>query len=60
MVLVMSATLAFTYWVTGNLTLFLWTFAIMAAVVIWAVKYPSSKEEHDRRKKAGEKISWLK
>ena len=60
MVLVMSATLVFTYWATGNLTLFLWTFAIMAAVAIWAVKYPSSKKEHDRRKKAGEKIAWLK
>jgi len=60
MVLVMSATLVFTYWATGNLKLFLWTFAIMAAVAIWAVKYPSSKQEHDRRKKAGEKIAWLK
>jgi len=29
-------------------------------VLIWASRYPSTKEESDRRKAAGEKIGWFK
>lgn len=36
------------------------TAAFMAIVAIWAWRYPSSVEEHDRRKETGEKIGWLK
>lgn len=31
-----------------------------ALVLIWASRYPSTKEESDRRKAAGEKLGWLK
>jgi hypothetical protein len=27
---------------------------------LWASRYPSTKEESDRRKAAGEKIGWFK
>ena len=36
------------------------TACFMAIVAIWAWRYPSSVEEHDRRKETGEKIGWLK
>jgi uncharacterized membrane protein YbaN (DUF454 family) len=36
------------------------TAGFMALVAIWAWRFPSSVEEHDRRKAAGEKIGWLK
>lgn len=37
-----------------------WTAAFMAIVAVWAWRYPSTPEEYDRRKAAGEKISWFK
>ena len=36
------------------------TAVFMAFVVIWAWRYPNTPEEYDRRKAAGEKISWIK
>ncbi len=36
------------------------TAIFMALVAIWAWRFPSSVEEHDRRKAAGEKIGWIK
>ena len=36
------------------------TACFMAIVAVWAWRYPSSVEEHDRRKETGEKIGWLK
>lgn len=36
------------------------TAGFMAIVAIWAWRFPSSVEEHDRRKEQGEKIGWLK
>jgi uncharacterized membrane protein YbaN (DUF454 family) len=31
-----------------------------ALVLLWASRYPGTKEESDRRKAAGEKVGWLK
>jgi len=36
------------------------TAVFMALVATWAWRFPSSVEEHDRRKLKGEKIGWLK
>jgi uncharacterized protein len=36
------------------------TAAVMGIVAIWAWRFPGSVEEWQRRKDAGEKISWLK
>jgi hypothetical protein len=38
----------------------MWSGGFMALVAIWAWRYPGSVEEQKRRKKAGEKIAWLK
>jgi len=35
------------------------TAVFMALVAIWAWRYPSSVEEHDRRKAQGKKIGWF-
>jgi len=60
MVVVMSTSLAIIWFTTGNVNATIWTSGVMAAVVIWASRYPGSKEEAERRVKAGEKIGWLK
>ena len=36
------------------------TAVFMALVAIWAWRFPSSVEEHDRRKQEGKRIGWLK
>ena len=38
----------------------IYTGIFMALVAVWAWRYPSTPEEYDRRKEAGEKIAWLK
>ena len=35
------------------------TALFMACVALWAWRYPSSVEEHDRRKAQGKKIGWF-
>lgn len=60
MVTVMIISLLTIWFTTGNLVAIYWTSGVMAAVVIWASRYPGSKEEAQRRIDAGEKIGWLK
>ena len=60
MVLVMSSTLAFTYYMTMNVNAVLWSGSFMALVAIWAWRYPGSLEEHERRTKLGLRVAWLK
>ena len=38
----------------------IYTAAFMSLVAIWAWRFPSSVEEHERRKQNNEKIGWLK
>ena len=60
MIIVMSSSLAFLWYATGNMKAVLWSGGFMALVAIWAWRYPGSVEEYNRRVKAGEKIAWLK
>lgn len=60
MILVMSSTLVFTWFFTGNIKAVLWSGTFMALVAVWAWRYPSTLKEHDARVKAGRKIGWLK
>ena len=59
MVLTMSSSLvimAFTVPVVGVVA----TALTMVLVAVWAWRYPSTVEEYQRRKDAGEKIGWTK
>lgn len=48
-------------WVTTqNLVLFISVALFMAFWMIWAIRYPGTIEEWQRRKAAGEKIGWFK
>ena len=38
----------------------IYTAIFMALVAVWAWRFPSTPQEYDRRKEAGEKIGWLK
>ena len=49
MVLVMSSSLAFLWFTTYNLTAVLWSGGFMAAVAVWAWRYPGSEEEYNKR-----------
>lgn len=60
MVAVMSTSLAFMYFGTGNPTATLYLAITFALIVTWAWRYPGSQEEAERRIKAGEKIGWIK
>jgi uncharacterized membrane protein YbaN (DUF454 family) len=60
MIAVMSSSLAFLWFTTGNIKAVAWSGGFMALVAIWAWKYPGSVEEYQRRKDANKKIAWLK
>lgn len=60
MVAVMSTSLAVMFLTTGNIMATLYLLITFALIVTWAVRYPGSKEEAERRIAAGEKIGWLK
>jgi uncharacterized membrane protein YbaN (DUF454 family) len=60
MILVMSSSLAFLWFGTGNINAVAWSGGFMALVAVWAWRYPGSVEEQERRLAAGKKIAWLK
>ena len=60
MIVVMSSSLAFLWFSTGNIKAVAWSGGFMALVAIWAWRYPGSVEEQESRLAAGEKIAWLK
>lgn len=60
MVIVMTSTVAFTYYATGNLKAVIYSGIFMALVAVWAWRFPGSMEEHDRRKRGGLRIGWFK
>jgi len=60
MIIVMSSSLAFLWYATGNMKAVLWSGGFMALVAIWAWRYPGSIEEYNRRVKEGEKIAWIR
>ena len=60
MVIVMSSTLAFTWFTTGNVKAVLYSGIFMALVAIWAWRYPGSLKEYNRRVENKERIAWLK
>jgi len=50
MIVVMSSSLAFLWFTTYNLVAVLWSGGFMAAVAVWAWRYPGSEEEYQKRK----------
>ena len=60
MIVVMSSSLAFLWYTTGNLKAVAWSGGFMARVAIWAWRYPSTVEEHSERLAQGKKIGWIK
>ena len=60
MVLVMSSTLVFTFFATGNLKAVVYSGVFMALVAVWAWRFPSTVKEHDERKSQGKRIGWFR
>lgn len=60
MVLVMSSSLAFLWFTTGNIKAVAWSGGFMALVAIWAWRFPGTLDEWQRRKDNDLKIGWFK
>ena len=60
MVVTMTISLIVTVLMTGNYILVFGIGVCMAAVVIWATRYPSDEYEYNERQKQGKKIGWFK
>ena len=60
MFLSMDASLVIMWFATQNWKAVAGMSVFFALILIWASRYPTTKEESDRRKAAGEKIGWLK
>jgi uncharacterized membrane protein YbaN (DUF454 family) len=60
MIATMDVSLIILWFTTYNWKLVAGVGAGMALCAIWALRYPSTPEEHQRRKDAGEKIGWFK
>lgn len=56
----MDLSLVLLWFATHNWKAVLGLGVFFALVLIWASRYPASKEESERRKAAGEKIGWFK
>ena len=60
MFLSMDASLVILWFATQNWKAVAGMSVFFALILIWASRYPTTKEESDRRKAAGEKIGWFK
>ena len=60
MMITMDISLFIVYLTTHNWKLVASIAAGLFLVVVWAWRFPSSVEDYDRRKAAGEKIGWFK
>lgn len=60
MFICMDASLVIMWFATQNWKAVLGMGVFFALILLWASRYPGTKEESDRRKAAGEKIGWLK
>lgn len=60
MFIMMDISLIIIWFTTYNIKLLIGVALFMAVCMVWALRYPGSKEESDRRKAAGEKLGWLK
>jgi uncharacterized membrane protein YbaN (DUF454 family) len=60
MFLSMDASLVILWFATQNWKAVAGMSVFFALILLWASRYPSTKEESDRRKAAGEKIGWFK
>lgn len=60
MIIVMSSSLAFLFYTTGNMKAVAYSGIFMLLVAIWAWRFPGTVEEHAKRTKLGKKIGWLR
>jgi len=60
MVFVMSTSLVVFFLTVANIKATIYMAIMFGLIIIWATRYPGSKEEAQRRIDAGKKIGWLK
>ena len=60
MIGVMSSSLVFLWFTTGNINAVAWSGGFMFLVAVWAWRFPGSVEEQERRVREGKRVAWLK
>jgi hypothetical protein len=60
MFITMDISIIMVWLTTHNLKAVIYMSITFLLINIWAYRFPGSEEEYERRKKAGEKIGWLK
>ena len=60
MIIVMSSSLAFLWFSTGNIKAVMYSGIFMLLVAVWAWRFPGSVAEHEKRTKLGKRIGWLR
>lgn len=60
MFITMDISLIILWFTTKNVVLVMGIGALMALCALWAFRYPSSVEEYERRRQAGNPIGWLR
>ena len=60
MIAVMTSSLAFLWFTTGNIKAVAWSGGFMALVAVWAWRFPGTVAEYESRLQQGKKIGWLK
>ena len=59
MITTMASSLIVMWLTTHNIRALLWSGTFMFLVAVWAWRFPSSVEEHARRKQLNKKIGWF-
>jgi uncharacterized membrane protein YbaN (DUF454 family) len=60
MIVTMSTTLAITWFSTMSYPAVIWSGSFMLLVAVWALKYPGTEAEYNRRKSNNLRIGWIR
>ena len=60
MVAVMTSSAILLWFTTENIKAVAWSGSFMLLVAIWAWRFPSTLEEHEKRTKLGKRIGWIR
>jgi len=60
MILTMDSSLVIMWFTTHNIKAVIGTGVFMLLCAVWALRYPKSIEDHDKRVEEGKKVGWFK
>jgi len=60
MIIMMDSSLVIMWFTTHNIKAVIGTGVFMLLCAVWALRYPKSIEDHDKRVEEGKKVGWFK